>query len=180
MGSQEDDVGSKTSSYSWGALDRERTLQPPNTFFPGWVGFFLKRKTNILLHKDIGQGKSNCVEWWKIWLFFLHSVLRITKDPYRKGKKKKITILSVFYLSMFRLERHCYINRNHNNKNWTYLFQTYVWIISLFVLVLLHDGRDKRALHTRNIYGWWGVNLIYPTFVKTATIVPLALLWVRM
>lgn len=64
MGSQEDDVGSKTSSYSWEALDGERTLQPPNTFFPGWVGFFLKRKTNILLHKDIGQGKSNCVEWW--------------------------------------------------------------------------------------------------------------------
>lgn len=27
---------------------------------------------------------------------------------------------------MFRLKRHCYINRNHINKNWTYLFQTYV------------------------------------------------------
>lgn len=23
---------------------------------------FFKRKTNILLHKDIGQGKSNCLE----------------------------------------------------------------------------------------------------------------------
>lgn len=44
----------------------------------------------------------------------------------KEEKKKKITILSVFYLSMFRLKRHCYINRNHNNKNWTYLFQTYV------------------------------------------------------
>lgn len=41
-------------------------------------------------------------------------------------KEKKITILSVFYLSMFRLVRHCYINRNHKNKNWTYLFQTHV------------------------------------------------------
>lgn len=71
MGSQEDDVGSKTSSYSWGALDRERTLPPANTFFPGWVGFFLKqenKQTNILLHKDVGQGKSNCVEWW--WFGF--------------------------------------------------------------------------------------------------------------
>lgn len=50
------------------------------------------------------------------------------KDSKRSLQKKEkiITILSVFYLSMFRLERHCYINRNHNNKNWTYLFQTCV------------------------------------------------------
>lgn len=35
-------------------------------------------------------------------------------------RKKKIEILSVFYLSMFRLEHHCYINKKkHKNKNWT-------------------------------------------------------------
>lgn len=51
---------------------------------------------------------------------------------------------------MFRLKRHCYINRNHNNKNWTYLFQTYVekshclfWFCCMMAVTL-------RALRTRS------------------------------
>jgi len=48
-------------------------------------------------------------------------ILRISKQD-----AKRNTFLSVFYLSMFRWGHHCCINRNHNNKNWTYLFKTYV------------------------------------------------------
>lgn len=98
---------------------RERCRRPTRSSQDELAFLKRKTKTNILLHKDIGHGKSKCVEWW-IWLFFSSQCL---KDGKRSLQKlKKITILSVFYLSMFRLELHCYVNRNHNNKNWTYLF----------------------------------------------------------
>lgn len=125
MGTQEDDVGSKTSSYSWEAWGGERTLQPTNTFFLGWVGFFLRGKTNLLLHTDIGQGKSNCGKMMNLGISS-----QVLKQNKQSIEKKWINFLS-FYLSLCTLEHHCYINRK-DKTNILDLFVLNMWIISLF------------------------------------------------
>lgn len=62
MGTQEDDVGSKTSSYSWEAWDEERTLQPTKMFFLDEFDFFFKEEKQTFYYIWT-LGKENLTVW---------------------------------------------------------------------------------------------------------------------